>query len=103
MATFTWSIAQLERNTADNGVVIAHWRCTGVDGDNSTGAYGTTSFTPDPQADDFIPFDDLTEADVLGWVHAEVSKDDTEASLQAQLDEMANPTTDVGMPWAAEA
>jgi hypothetical protein len=103
MATYTWSIANLERNTADGGVTIAHWRCEGVDGDNSTGAYGTTSFTPDPQADDFIAFDALTEADVLGWVHAEVSKDDTEASLQAQLDEMANPTTDVGMPWTAEA
>lgn len=103
MATFTWSIAQLERNTSDNGVVIAHWRCEGVDGDNSTGAYGTVSFTPDPTADDFIAFDALTEADVLGWVNAEVSKEDTEASLQAQLDEMANPTTEVGMPWVAEA
>ena len=103
MATFTWSIAQLERNTSDNGVVIAHWRCTGVDGDNSTGAYGTTSFTPDPTADDFIAFDALTKADVLGWVHAEVSKEDTEASLQAKLDEMAAPSTVTGLPWVAEA
>ena len=103
MSTFTWSIAQLERNTADNGVTIVHWRCTGVDGDNSTGAYGTCSFTPDPTADDFIAFESLTEADVLGWVHAEVSKEDTEASLQAKLDEMAAPSTVTGMPWVAEA
>ena len=103
MSTFTWSIAQLERNTSDNGVVIAHWRCTGIDGDNSTGAYGTASFTPDHTAADFIPFDNLTEADVLGWAHAEVSKEDTEASLQAKLDEMAAPSTVTGMPWAAEA
>ena len=104
MATeFTWSIAQLERNTSDNGVVIAHWRCEGVDGDNSTGAYGTCSFTPDSSAEGFIAFDALTEADVLGWVHAEVSKEDTEASLQAKLDEMAAPSTVTGMPWAAEA
>ena len=99
MATFTWSIAQLERNTSDNGVVIAHWRCTGVDGDNSTGAYGTTSYTPDPTAEGFIAFDALTEADVLGWVHAEVSKEDTEASLQTKLDELANPVVTSGMPW----
>ena len=104
MATeFTWSIAQLERNTADNGVTIVHWRCTGVDGDNSTGSYGTCSFTPDPTAADFIAFDALTEADVLGWVHAEVSKEDTEASLQAKLDEMVAPSTVTGMPWVAEA
>jgi hypothetical protein len=101
MATeFTWSIAQLERNTSDNGVVTAHWRCDGVDGDNSAGSYGTASFTPDPTADDFIAFESLTEADVLGWVHAEVSKDDTEASIQAQLDEMAAPSTVTGLPWA---
>ena len=100
MATFNWTIAQLERNTSDNGIVIAHWRCTGVDGDNSAGSYGTYSFTPDPTAADFIPFDNLTEADVLGWVHAEVSKEDTEASLQAKLDEMAAPSTVTGMPWA---
>ena len=103
MSTFTWSIAQLERNTSDNGVVIAHWRCTGVDGDNSTGAYGTASFTPDPTSADFIAYDALTEADVLGWVHAEVSKEDTEASLQAKLDEMATPSTVTGLPWVAEA
>ena len=103
MSTFTWSVAQLERNTSDNGVVIAHWRCTGVDGDNSTGAYGTASFTPDPTAADFIAFDALTEADVLGWVYAEVSQEDTEASLQAQLDEMAAPSTVKGLPWVAEA
>ena len=103
MATFNWSVAQLERNTSDNGIVIAHWRCTGVDGDNSAGSYGTCSFTPDPTAADFIAFDALTEADVLGWVHAEVSKEDTEASLQAKLDEMAAPSTVTGMPWAAEA
>ena len=102
-ATFEWKIANTERYIENDGIFIVHWRCTGVDGDNSTGAYGTTSFTPDPTADDFIAFDALTEADVLGWVHAEVSKEDTEASLQAKLDEMANPTTEVGMPWLAEA
>ena len=100
MATFTWTIANLERNTSNDGVTIAHWRCDGVDGDNSTGAYGTVSFTPDPEAADFIAYADLTEADVLGWVNAEVSKEDTEAQLQTKLDELANPVTASGMPWS---
>jgi hypothetical protein len=63
MATFNWSIAQLERNTSDNGVVVAHWRCDGIDGDNTVGNYGTCSFTPDPTAADFIAFESLTEAE----------------------------------------
>jgi hypothetical protein len=65
-----WTIAQLERNTSDGGVVVAHWRATATDGDYSASSYGTAGFTPDPTAPDFVPFDDLTEADVLAWVYA---------------------------------
>ena len=31
MATFTWTISQLERKTADGFITIAHWNCNGVD------------------------------------------------------------------------
>jgi hypothetical protein len=30
---YTWTIAQLERNTADDFVTIVHYRVTAVDGD----------------------------------------------------------------------
>jgi hypothetical protein len=70
-----WTIAQLERNTADGGVVVAHWRATATDGDYSASSYGTAGFTPDPTAPDFVPFDNLTEADVLAWVYESVDKD----------------------------
>ena len=103
MATFNWSIAQLERNTSDNGVVVAHWRCEGVDGDNSTGSYGTVSFTPDSSADDFIAFDDLTEADVIGWVKEALGGDEKvaeiEAQIQAKIDEQKNPPLVAEIPW----
>jgi hypothetical protein len=77
----TWTIAQLERNTSDGGVVVAHWRATATDGDYSASSYGTAGFTPDPASPDFVPFDDLTEADVLVWVYESVDKDATEESL----------------------
>ena len=97
-ATYTWQIANMERNTADDGVVVCHWRCTGVDGDHSASSYGTTSHTPDPSAADFVPYADLTEATVLGWVHAAVDKDATEAAIADKIDAMANPTTASGTP-----
>ena len=100
MTTYTWQIANMERNTADDGVVVCHWRCTGVDGDNSASAYGTTSHTPDPAAAGFVPYADLTEATVLGWVHAAVDKDDIEAAIADKIDAMANPTSASGTPWA---
>ena len=99
--TYAWTIANMERTTADDGVTICHWRCSGVDGDNSASSYGTTSHTPDPSASDYIAYADLTEATVLGWVHEAVDKDATEAAIAAQIDAIANPTTAAGTPWAA--
>jgi len=91
----------MERNTSDDGVVVAHWRCTGVDGDHTASSYGTTSHTPDPSAAGFIAYADLTEETVLGWVHGSVDKDATEAAIAAKIDAIANPTTASGTPWAA--
>ena len=102
--TYTWSVANMERNTADDGVITCHWYCLGTDADgNSARSYGTTSHTPDPSAAGFIAFADLTEATVLGWVHGSVDKDATEAAIASKIDAIANPTTASGMPWVEEA
>ena len=95
----TWVISQLERTLDTGGVVVAHWRATAVDGDFSASNYGTVGFTPDPSASGFIAYDSLTEADVIGWVQAEVDKDGIEASLAAQVEADKNPTQAAGVPW----
>ena len=97
---YTWRIAQLERNLPENGVVVAHWTVVGQDGEYSASAYGTAGFTPDPTDPAFIPYENLTEADVLGWVWGSVDKDETEANLAAQIDAQKNPTEASGLPWA---
>ena len=94
-----WTIATLERNTADGGVVVAHWRCTAEDGDFTATAYGTVGFTPDASSPNFVPYDQLTEADVLAWVYAGVDKDATEAALAANIEEQKAPATEAGLPW----
>ena len=95
----TWTISTLERELLDGGVVVAHWRATAVDGDFSASNYGAVGFTPDASAAGFIAFDSLTEADVLGWVQAEVDKDAIEASLAANIEAQKNPTQATGVPW----
>ena len=95
----TWTIAQLERNTSDGGVVVAHWRATLTDGDYSASSYGTAGFTPDPESPDFVPFESLTEADVLAWVYESVDKDATEESLASQIEDQKAPQTVAGTPW----
>jgi len=99
----TWTIGTLERELADGGVTVAHWRCTEEEtvGEEtfSASSYGTVGFTPDPTASDYIAYDSLTEADVLAWVHESVDKDATEAALTAKIEADKNPTSGSGVPW----
>jgi hypothetical protein len=88
---------------SDGGVTVAHWRVTEsetVGEDTYTASsYGTCGFTPDASAEDFVAYDDLTEEVVMGWVHADVDKDATEAVLTANIAKQKTPTTANGMPW----
>jgi hypothetical protein len=103
MATFNWSIANTERYLDTGGIFVVHWRVTAEEtvGDETftASAYGTVGFTPDPDADDFVAYDSLTEDDVLAWVHAEVDQAATEAALTAKIEADKNPVTGSGMPW----
>jgi len=95
----TWTIATLERELSDGGVVVAHWRVSEVDGEFSASAYGTCSFTYDSTDPSFVPYDNLTEEVVLGWVWGEVDQAATEAALAADIADQKNPTTADGVPW----
>jgi hypothetical protein len=97
--TTTWSIGQLDRNAANGGVTVAHWRVEAVDGDHAASAYGTARFTPDASAAGFVPYANLTEAEVLAWVWGSVDKTEIEASLAAQVEAKKNPVTLNGLPW----
>jgi hypothetical protein len=96
-----WNISTLERNT-DNGVVVAHWRATDVDGDHSGSSYGTCGFTPDASADGYVAYDNLTEENVIGWVKGSMGEEavtGVEDSIAAQIAESKAPAISVGTPW----
>jgi len=103
----TWTISNLERNLADGGVTVAHWRVTESEtvgtGDDAVtytaSSYGTCGFTPDASDSGFVAYDSLTEATVLGWVQAEVDQSATEAALTADIAAQKTPTTGDGTPW----
>ena len=98
--TTTWKIAQCDRLTADGFITTAHWTVNAVDGDYTASSYGTCGFSPDPTAPGYVPYADLTEAEVLGWCWSDgVDKDATETSLQANIDGQIDPVTANGVPW----
>ena len=102
----TWTISTLERNT-DDGVVVAHWRASDSEvvgaGDDavthSGSSYGTCSFTPDSTAEGYVPYADLTEEAVVGWVKEDVDADAIEESIASQIAESKAPAISVGTPW----
>jgi len=95
----TWTIATLERNSSDDGVVVAHWRASDVDGEHSGSSYGTCGFTPDSTADGYTAYADITEAQAIGWVQADVDADAIEASIAAQIEASKAPAVATGTPW----
>lgn len=97
--TTTWSIAQLERHTADGIVFTAHYTVDANDGTYSAGAYGSVGLEQ-PNPNNIIPYANLTPEIVIGWVQDRLNVEEIEDSLQSQLDEKNAPTTATGLPWS---
>ena len=97
----TWKIVSLERKSADGFVTTAHWTCSDVDGEYSGSVYGSIGF----EGELVTPYEDLTEATVIGWVKAAMGEETVaahEAAVAAQIAQAKAPAVAVGTPWAAE-
>ena len=94
--TTTWTISTLDRNTANGFVTTAHWTATAVDGEHTASAYATVGWS---EGTPTIPYANLTEATVLGWVWELVDKQATEDALVAQIALQKAPVTVSGTPW----
>jgi hypothetical protein len=94
-----WRIANLERETADGFVYTAHYTVSAKSAAYSASAYGSIGFE---RPDDLIPYSELTEEIVVGWVKDALTEEKVEQienALQSQLDEQAAPTKAAGVPW----
>jgi len=103
MTTFTTTItAMYTVNTPDPQYVVnALWQVTGVDGEYTAKIGGNTQFDSN-QAETFIPYADLTEATVIGWI-PEQAIASAQACVQGQIDSMITPPVspaNTALPWA---
>jgi hypothetical protein len=98
MTTYLWTINQMDRLTSDGFVVTVHYNVSATDDTYQASTYGTTSYTQTP-GETYIPYEDLTEPVVVGWVQEALGKDTVEASLQGQIDALKNPVQESGLPW----
>jgi hypothetical protein len=97
--TYAWTIQQMDRLTSDGFVVTVHYNVSAVDGDYTASTYGTVGYTEQP-GEQYTPYDQLTEQQVVGWVQESLGKDTVEASLDSQIEAQKNPVQESGMPWA---
>jgi hypothetical protein len=109
MTTFTWKVANLERNVADGKVNTVHYTVNALSdtvdpnsesgGFYSAGAYGSVGLDGDVTTQ----FENLTEEVVVGWVKTALGGEEKvaeiEAALQNQIDTKITPVSAAGVPW----
>jgi hypothetical protein len=103
MTTFTTTITAMYtlQQPDPNYVVNTIWEVTGVDGSNTASIGGNTQFDSQ-QATPFIPYDQLTEAVVIGWI-PESAITSAQACVQGQIDSMITPPVspaNTALPWS---
>ena len=104
---FQWVISQLncavESEGLPNVINMIHWRynATKVEGDKTYFAdtYGASNVSqPNPQ--NFTPYKDVTEAEVINWLEQILPVEDMQSRLEANITLQINPVeVTLPLPW----
>jgi hypothetical protein len=103
MTTIKWIIQSLLVRKVEGSltdvVITADWRCNGTQDQYSGTCYGSCSFSP--PSDNFTPYPDLTQSQVLGWCYANgVDQAAIEANVTQQINDQINPpVVTLPLPW----
>lgn len=108
--TYTWKITGIkiqDQYGNKDSVVQTYWTKTGIDELGNTGLFnGATPFsTNNISQESFIPFDQLTEEIVLGWIKDIVVgpyEEHVNNQIQKQIDSKRTPIVDTPLPWAPQ-
>jgi hypothetical protein len=109
MTQFTWTVTQLLTETIageQNYVVTAYYNVIGVDGTYSASLSNTAQFST-ANVSNFIPYEDLTNEIVIGWIQQDLGVDgvaNLEACIQGQIDSQINPPVvpqNTPLPWVS--
>lgn len=102
----TWSIDKVltspSHNNLTNVVREVHWRCTGVDGEATHFSYGRVDYDI-VDGDNFTPYEELTEEQVIDWVKASLGTEYvqfTEDLVTRLVSEIVTPLKkETDLPW----
>ena len=98
-----WKIYNLKRITSDGLVTKVTYACESSYDNISTRQIGELTLEGSISEPGFIPYEDLTQDEVLGWVNANVDESAIQtansASISVQIIARAAITSSNGTPW----
>lgn len=104
---YTWTIDAMYvvQNPEPNYVVTVLWTLSGTDGEYTANIQGNTELAVNQEQTDYIPYADLTEEIVIGWVQNALGPTgiyNYEQNIVGQIDSMINPPVSpeqAPLPW----
>jgi hypothetical protein len=83
-------------NTYEKVVSKVYWNYEATKGSISTGIGGSTELTPPESI--FVPFDELQESVVVGWISGSLDIDNLQSVLIESIDNIENPKVVQSIP-----
>ena len=97
------NIVTIDRTLPDAVCTTVHWTASKTDGDYTASNYGSLGLPDkDPSDPTFVPYEDITEAQVVEWVKSAMGEEAVaalEASLDSQIEAQKHPVSASGVPW----
>jgi hypothetical protein len=91
------TIDKMKRDAIDGVVTSVYWSASLEEGGYTGYTNGIKSFARGPSSPTLIPFDKLTEIEVIGWLGI---NDLITDALNADIAEQKTPKTIFGKPWS---
>lgn len=102
--THTWRVHNLTRNLSDGLITTASYHCTTKHSGEVARTIGDFPLpASDPSDESFIPYEDLTENVVLGWITGSLDTEEVylkhSSSIADLIEHKITITTGEGTPW----
>lgn len=84
--------AHVSQDGLENVIYNVHYSYIGEDENGNVATQIGVQHVPYVDPDNFVAFDQLTQADVISWIEPQLNVEEFKVNLDAQLAELAAPT-----------
>ena len=95
---YNWNIGQVESQPQDGFITKIDYTVFASDGERNAETSGSANYDPREEGE-FKPLQEITLADLIGWVQTSAGKDSVESLLASQIEAQPNPVLTSNMPW----